>query len=65
MSLMKEINDLKAQIEVHARRAKPGEGFDVRRQRFWDNRRLDLVETLAHLGFHFKRRPCDAASAAG
>ena len=35
----------------------------VRRQGFWDNWRPDLVEALAHQGFHSKRRLCDAASA--
>ncbi|WP_454858845.1 hypothetical protein [Rhizobium binxianense] len=28
MSLIKEIHDLKAQIEAHARRAEPGDGFE-------------------------------------
>jgi len=36
----------------------------VRRQGFWDNGRSDPKEALTHQGWHIRRLPCDAASAA-
>jgi hypothetical protein len=35
----------------------------VRRQSIWDKRADDLRESLAHLGFQFRRRFCGVASA--
>lgn len=36
----------------------------VRRQGFWDNRRRELTEALAHQGFHIRRPLLDEASGA-